>query len=228
VVPVGREREGPSALVAGTRRRGAKGAGQAQYLGRPPPTRFVPDSALEGAGFEPSVPFAWIGEFQISVPNRSSSRRSIGCCALAGLTSFTVFRGGDIDTSDQAERPANGTAALNGTQAATGSQIPWRASDNACQAPYLFQRLNAGGTQANAQELRNCIVIMVNKDYFLLLKRLADLPDFREVISVTDDQIERQRYLELATRFLVHNYIPYDGKLDVEEYIDDGIVAYTR
>jgi hypothetical protein len=88
--------------------------------------------------------------------------------------------------------------------------------------------LNAGGTQANAQELRNCIVIMVNKDYFLLLKRLADLPDFREVISVTDDQIERQRYLELATRFLVHNYIPYDGKLDVEEYIDDGIVAYTR
>jgi hypothetical protein len=88
--------------------------------------------------------------------------------------------------------------------------------------------LNAGGTQANAQELRNCIVIMVNKDYFLLLKRLADLPDFREVISVTDDQIERQRHLELAIRFLVHNYIPYDGKLDVEEYIDDGIVAYTR
>ena len=31
--------------------------------------------------------------------------------------------------------------------------------------------------------------------------------------------------MELAVRFLVHTYIPYDGKLDVEEYIDDGIVS---
>ena len=30
----------------------------------------------------------------------------------------------------------------------------------------LFQRLNAGGTPANPQELRNCIVIMANPDYF--------------------------------------------------------------
>ena len=37
-------------------------------LGAPvAPTRFAQDSLQEGAGFEPSVPFAWIGEFRISV-----------------------------------------------------------------------------------------------------------------------------------------------------------------
>ena len=30
--------------------------------------------------------------------------------------------------------------------------------------------------------------------------------------------------MELAVRFLVHTLIPYDGRLDVEEYIDEGIV----
>ncbi len=30
--------------------------------------------------------------------------------------------------------------------------------------------------------------------------------------------------MEYASRFLVHTYIQYDGKLDVEEFIDDGIV----
>ncbi len=108
-----------------------------------------------------------------------------------------------------------------------GVEILKRPSDNNTKYD-LFQRLNAGGTQANAQELRNCIVIMVDRNYFHLVKRLADLQDFREVISATDDQIERQRHMELATRFLVHSYIPYDGTLDVEEYVDNGVVELAE
>ena len=30
--------------------------------------------------------------------------------------------------------------------------------------------------------------------------------------------------MEFAVRFLVHSYVPYDGTLDVEEYVDEGIV----
>jgi hypothetical protein len=33
--------------------------------------------------------------------------------------------------------------------------------------------------------------------------------------------------MEWATRFLVQNYCEYDGKLDVEGYIDEGIVQLT-
>lgn len=92
----------------------------------------------------------------------------------------------------------------------------------------LFQRLNAGGTQANAQELRNCIMLMINAEYYRAVKVSAERAAFRDVASVTDDQAEKQRHMELACRFLVHTYVPYDGKLDVEEYIDGGIVQLAR
>jgi len=89
----------------------------------------------------------------------------------------------------------------------------------------LFQRLNAGGTVANAQELRNCIILMVNGGYYRLIKDAAEDNGYKAAIAVTDDQVERQKHLEFAVRFLVHTHIPYDGRLDVEEYIDAGIVT---
>ncbi|WP_424136320.1 DUF262 domain-containing protein [Roseomonas chloroacetimidivorans] len=108
-------------------------------------------------------------------------------------------------------------------RARIGVEILKRPSDNNTKYD-LFQRLNAGGTQANAQELRNCIVIMVNEAYFNFMQNLAEIDDFRTVVAATEDQIERQRHMEYAARFLVHNYVEYDGRLDVEEYIDNGIL----
>ena len=88
----------------------------------------------------------------------------------------------------------------------------------------LFQRLNAGGTQANPQELRNCIMLMVNGHYYQAVKGAADMAPFQAVTAFSEDQVDRQRHMEYAVRFLVHTLVPYDGKLDVEEYIDEGIV----
>lgn len=108
-------------------------------------------------------------------------------------------------------------------RARIGVEILKRPSDD--QTKYdLFQRLNAGGTQANAQELRNCIMLMVNSGYYRAVKRAAEQVAFQTVVGVNDDQIERQRHMEYAVRFLVHTLIPYDGRLDVEEYVDEGIV----
>ncbi len=108
-------------------------------------------------------------------------------------------------------------------RARIGIEILKRTSDDATKYD-LFQRLNAGGTPANAQELRNCITIMVSVPFFDLLKALANGSSFKNVISATDDQLERQRHMEWASRFLVHNYCEYDGKLDVEEFIDEGVI----
>ncbi|MDX0870366.1 DUF262 domain-containing protein [Sinorhizobium medicae] len=106
-------------------------------------------------------------------------------------------------------------------------EILKRPSDD--QTKYdLFQRLNAGGTQANAQELRNCIMLMINGDYFRAVRSAAEQAAFKTVTSVTDDQLEKQRHMEMAVRFLVHVGVAYDGRLDVEEYIDEGIVSLAR
>lgn len=108
-------------------------------------------------------------------------------------------------------------------RARLGVEILKRPSDD--QTKYdLFQRLNAGGTQANAQELRNCIMIRVNRGYFGAVKDAAERKPFQDAIGVTDEQVEKQRHMELAVRFLVHAHIPYERTLDVEEYIDEGIV----
>jgi Protein of unknown function DUF262 len=109
-------------------------------------------------------------------------------------------------------------------RARIGVEILKRPSDDQTKFD-LFQRLNAGGTQANPQELRNCIMLMVNREYYRAVKVAADQQSFQTVVAVTEDQIEKQRHMEFAVRFLVHTYVPYDGTLDVEEYIDEGIVA---
>ena len=60
----------------------------------------------------------------------------------------------------------------------------------------LFQRLNAGGTQANPQELRNVIVIMVSPDYHQFMRQCADNPQYLTVLSASADQLEKQRDME--------------------------------
>jgi Protein of unknown function DUF262 len=92
----------------------------------------------------------------------------------------------------------------------------------------LFQRLNGGGSIANAQELRNCIIVMVNEELFAKLRERAAWSVFTEIFYISDDQKEQQRDIEFLTRFLVYRYIPYDGKLDVEEYIDGGIIEIAE
>lgn len=131
----------------------------------------------------------------------------------------------DVPVDDQ--RSIDKTQQLAIRRSRLGVEILKRPSDD--QTKYdLFQRLNAGGTQANAQELRNCIVLMVNGDYFRAVKAAADHAAFRNVIAVGDEQLEKQKHVELAMRFLVHVGIPYDGQLDVEEFIDEGIVSLAK
>jgi len=88
----------------------------------------------------------------------------------------------------------------------------------------LFQRLNAGGTQANAQELRNVIVIMVSPAYHQFMRECAHRQSYLTVLSASQDQLEKQRDMEYVSRFLVQTYVQYDGKLDVEEFIDKSVV----
>jgi hypothetical protein len=118
--------------------------------------------------------------------------------------------------------PLDKTAQLSVRRARLGVEILKRPSDNKTKFD-LFQRLNSGGTPANPQELRNCVIIMINADYFAHLKALASLPSFREAIWLNEEQEERQKHIEYLCRFLSHVYIPYDNKLDVEEYIDEAM-----
>lgn len=66
----------------------------------------------------------------------------------------------------------------------------------------LFDRLNTGGSAATDQEVRNCILLMLNKPFFKWMSELADDENFKECLPLSERQIEEQYGLELVVRFL--------------------------
>lgn len=71
----------------------------------------------------------------------------------------------------------------------------------------LFQRLNTGGSDLSPQEVRNCILVMLNKDFFTWLKMLAAHDSFQECISLSDRPLKESYDLELALRFIIFTLI---------------------
>jgi hypothetical protein len=67
----------------------------------------------------------------------------------------------------------------------------------------LFQRLNTGGSIATPQEVRNCMMVMINRDFYNWLHDLSDYEAFRQCIALSDRLYEQQYDLELALRFIV-------------------------
>lgn len=82
------------------------------------------------------------------------------------------------------------------------SSIILRESDETVKFD-LFQRLNTGGSQASDQEVRNCILVMLNREMFLWISRLAKLPEFEECIALSDRLVLESYDLELVLRFLI-------------------------
>lgn len=165
---------------------------------------------------------------ELKDPNTGQSKAPSALVSTKYLPSLdqAVWEESDkiTDVPMDQQRPLKGPEQLAIKRSRLSVEILKRPSDNATKYD-LFQRLNAGGIAANAQELRNCIIIMVNSQYAAFLRGLAEGADFLTVLSSSADQIEKQRHMEYACRFLVHTFVPYDGKLDVEEFVDEGIVS---
>lgn len=67
----------------------------------------------------------------------------------------------------------------------------------------LFQRLNTLGSKLSDQEVRNCLLVMINQPFYNWLNELSKFEPFLNVISVADRLIEEQYHLELVLRFLI-------------------------
>ena len=128
-----------------------------------------------------------------------------------------------VDVPTRSQKPIEKEHQLAIRRSRIAVEILKRPSDDATKYD-LFQRLNAGGTLANAQELRNCAMIMINSKAFEEIKKFAEEDSFQEVCGFTPEQLQKQKHLEFATRVLVMANIEYDRDFDVEDYIDQGIV----
>jgi len=66
----------------------------------------------------------------------------------------------------------------------------------------LFQRLNTFGSSLSDQEVRNCLLIMINKPMYNWFTELSVNSDFISVFPLTSKQIDEQYNVELVLRFL--------------------------
>jgi uncharacterized protein with ParB-like and HNH nuclease domain len=95
----------------------------------------------------------------------------------------------------------------------------------------LFQRINTGGSHLSAQEIRNCILAMIDLDYYRWLRDLARHESFMETTSLTDKAIEEQYDLELALRFVILRRISINeikNLRDVGEFLTDKMAAAAK
>ena len=72
----------------------------------------------------------------------------------------------------------------------------------------LFQRLNTFGSSLSSQEVRNCMLIMIDPTVFSWLRALADDQNFRETLTLTDRQLSEEYHTELVLRFLILKNTP--------------------
>ncbi|MFH1862907.1 MAG: DUF262 domain-containing protein, partial [bacterium] len=67
----------------------------------------------------------------------------------------------------------------------------------------LFERINTLGSKLSDQEVRNCLLVMINPDMYRWLEELAEYEPFRDTTSLTDRTLLERYDIELILRFLV-------------------------
>lgn len=68
----------------------------------------------------------------------------------------------------------------------------------------MFQRLNTGGTHLSPQELRNCLLIMINKNVYEIINQLHNNTYYKTCTPMTDAQNEERYDMEWIVRYIVY------------------------
>jgi hypothetical protein len=89
----------------------------------------------------------------------------------------------------------------------------------------LFQRLNTGGSTLSEQEIRSCVIVMIDEQYYLWLKELEKYEPFKATVDQTERAKKRQKPMEFLLRFLAFRNRPYKKNLDVHDYLDAATTA---
>ncbi len=94
----------------------------------------------------------------------------------------------------------------------------------------LFQRLNTGGTLLSNQEVRNCLLIMTDRDVYHWVNKLAEDQNFQICTPITEYALQEQYNLELVLRFLsLKNLIEVTSiGTDVNEFLTEEALKMAQ
>lgn len=88
-------------------------------------------------------------------------------------------------------------------------------TENSIQAQYeLFQRLNTGGLHLEAQEIRNCLIIMLSEPFYDKINDLKTYTNYKSTLPLSDEKFKIEHHMELILRY----FIAKNGKTKFENY----------
>lgn len=88
-----------------------------------------------------------------------------------------------------------------------------------------FDRLNTGGTRLTEQEIRNCLAIMLNRNFYIWLRQLSYNPNFVGCMPLTEKAKNEQDDMEYVLRFMVYRNIKQE---DISSSDDIGELLTER
>jgi hypothetical protein len=163
---------------------------------------------------------------------RDEKQDSQAPLVLEGADSLPSLRGKKWDDAYDTENSLTSSQRLLIKRAKIDVAILKQESDP--MAKYeLFQRLNTGGSIATDQEIRNCLLIMSNRDLYQWLRQLSQSDSFQSCISLSDKARQEQYDLELLLRFIIFrnmdkdalNKIPYP---DISDLITRRVINFSE
>lgn len=95
----------------------------------------------------------------------------------------------------------------------------------------LFQRLNTGGTRLSPQEIRNCLLVMINEPFYRQLREMNDDQNFKNCIPLSDNSREEQGDMEFIIRYLVARNCDFEAinkDENINKYLTDEIVRLAQ
>lgn len=91
----------------------------------------------------------------------------------------------------------------------------------------LFQRLNTGGTPLSDQEVRNCLILMVDPNFFDLINDLKEYPNYKDCIKLKPEEYDKEVHMEYILRMFIgyHNSVNYEehnsiNKIIISDFLD--------
>lgn len=145
-------------------------------------------------------------------------------------TKYLPSLGGKIWESDDSNGSLTSAQRLELKRGKMNVQIIKKESDPNIKYD-LFQRINTLGTRLSDQELRNCLLIMINRDFYDWLNNLAKYEPFTNCIVLSDKSIKEQYNLELALRFIIFKNVDIEdmqGFVFLAEFLTEKMTKFAE
>jgi len=91
----------------------------------------------------------------------------------------------------------------------------------------LFQRLNTNGSELTPQEIRNCLMIMIDKEFYNKIKDICEYYKFNNITALSQKLLDEQYDKELVIRYLIarnQDLNNVNSNEDIGKYLTDKML----